>query len=163
MRNLNISKLADWLENKKTKIYNHDIKINSNKIYTSLNNLNIFPSNVSKYLDITQEKYYETLSDNKLNLSNNNNKIYLMSDVKDRIVINHVNGDIDKNYVSFTYNHINVFPNGVYNFFKDIDVLIYGLEIIGAVSTIDVNLVKNNISSDAFMSLILSINGVSNW
>lgn len=163
MRNLNISKLADWLENKKTKIYNHDIKINSNKIYTSLNNLNIFPSNVSKYLDITQEKYYETLSDNKLNLSNNNNKIYLMSDVKDRIVINHVNGDIDKNYVSFTYNHINVFPNGVYNFFKDIDVLIYGLEIIGAVSTIDVNLVKNNISSDAFMSLILSINGVFNW
>lgn len=78
-----------------------------------------------------QGNYFREESDHKLNLLDDKAPV---AKLEDRIMVNHVDGSITEDKLNFTYNHEPVF-DGEYAAAVDLNIVKYGLEVIGAVAT----------------------------
>lgn len=161
MEKLAISDLADWLEANMQTIIDKEIQFDPTRVYPLLDDLHVLPASVTTYFDMSQEQYDEKVSDHKLNLATNSKD--KLSDITDRYMVNHVDGVLSEGDVHFTYNHENTYVNGQYDVMQDLHVLTYGLEVVGAVATINVNLITHDLSKDAVMSLALAAQHIANW
>lgn len=161
MKKLAISELADWLEANMQMIIDKEIQFEPSHVYPLLDELHVLPASITTYFDMSQEKYAEEVSDHKLNLTTNLKD--KLADISDRYMVNHVDGILSEGDVHFTYNHENTCVNGQYDVVQDLHVLTYGLEVVGAVATIDVNLITRDLSKDAVMSLALAAQHIADW
>ena len=107
-----------------------------------------------------QADYYTTESDHKLNLPDDNAPL---TATHDRIMVNHVDGSIKNDQLNFTYNHEPVFDGG-YTPQRDLNIVKYGLEVIGAVATSGhIETVSAALSPDAVLTLVLAATAFSSY
>ena len=156
----NVRQLADWLEENMTAIIDRKVSLNVSEIFAVLDSFGVLNNPVAKYLDITEETYYQSESDHKLTLSDDRK---LLMDVTDRIMVTHVDGILADNKVYFEYSHEAVYEDQ-YLVKRDLEVLTYGLAVIGAVAaTVKHNLIQADLSKDAVLSLALAAQNIANW
>lgn len=155
-----IKQYADWLELNTTDIIAQHVQFDPSKVYEIVDQLQVFKQPVQQILEMTQESYYQQLSDHKLTLQGERD---LMTHLQDRVLVNHVDGSITDRQIHFEYNHEDNFSGG-YSARKDLHLLTYGLKVIGAMVVIsDFKLVQENLSADAAISLALAADMVSRW
>ncbi len=107
-----------------------------------------------------QADYYTIESDHKLNLPDDNAPL---TATHDRIMVNHVDGSIKNDQLNFTYNHEPVFDGG-YTPQRDLNIVKYGLEVIGAVATSGhIETVSAALSPDAVLTLVLAATAFSSY
>ncbi|KRL61988.1 hypothetical protein [Latilactobacillus fuchuensis] len=156
----NVRQLADWLEANMTAILERKVMIKPTEIFAVLDSFAVLNNPVAKYLAITEETYYQSESDHKLTLSDDRK---LLIDVTDRIMVTHVDGILADNKVNFEYSHEAVYEDQ-YLVKRDLEVLTYGLAVIGAVAaTVKHNLIQADLSKDAVLSLALAAQNIANW
>ncbi|WP_125768991.1 hypothetical protein [Lapidilactobacillus wuchangensis] len=155
-----IKQYADWLQTNTDDIIAQHVKFDPNKVYEIIDQLKIFKKPVTEIMAMTEEDYYQQLSDHKLTLQGERD---VLTHLQDRVLINHVDGSITQRQIHFSYNHEDNFAGG-YSARKDLHLLTYGLKVIGAVVVIsDFELVQENISADAAVSLALAADMISRW
>lgn len=159
MKLAEVNPLADWLTEQQEAILNREVKLDVDQIEAAIDTLHVFEKPVKDYLDLDQEKYYETESDHKFTLLAGKSKV---SEIEDRIMINHVDGFLRKDEINFTYNHEKVFDNG-YSAKKDLQVLRYGMKVVGAVAATGDQEAVEKLSKDSLISLALSANAIAAW
>ncbi|MHA3066882.1 hypothetical protein [Lacticaseibacillus saniviri] len=160
MDQFGISQLADWLEEKHQAILDKQTKLDLATVLEAIDYLAVLDQPAKQYLNQTQATYYKSESDHKLNLPDD--KAPLMA-TQDRIMVNHVDGQVNEDEIKFTYNHEPVFEPK-YSAKKDLNLLKYGLEVIGAAaSTGHTDIVKQALSKDAVLSLLLAANQLVAW
>lgn len=156
----NVRQLADWLEENMAAIADRKVQLNPETIFAVLDDFGVLNNPVVKYFDITEETYYQSESDHKLTLSDDHK---LLIDVTDRIMVTHVDGVLAENKVNFEYSHEAVYEDQ-YLVKRDLEVLTYGLAVIGAVAaTVKHNLIQADLSKDAVLSLALATQNIANW
>lgn len=156
----NVRQLADWLAENMTAIVERKVMIKPTEIFAVLDSLAVLNNPVEKYFAITEETYYQSESDHKLTLSDDRK---LLIDVTDRIMVTHVDGVLADNKVNFEYSHEAVYEDQ-YLVRRDLEVLTYGLAVIGAVAaTVKRNLIQADLSKDAVLSLALATQNIANW
>ena len=78
-------------------------------------------------------------------------------------MVTHVDGVLAENKVNFEYSHEAVYEDQ-YLVKRDLEVLTYGLAVIGAVAaTVKHNLIQADLSKDAVLSLALAAQNIANW
>lgn len=159
MDNLTTMTLTDELAAKQDEIISGEEKLNLSKIYDEINSLEVLAKPIQDYFEMTQDEYYNSESDGKLNLLQLNEKL---GSLNDRILTNHVDGYVDKGEVNFTYNHENPTIDGLYDRKTDFNVLLYSLKVIGAVRAIAPDELKKVLSKDAVLSLGLAAHALEN-
>jgi hypothetical protein len=86
-----------------------------------------------------------------------------LAELEDRIMVNHVDGSITEDQVNFTYNHEPVFDSG-YAPKKDLNIVKFGLEVIGAVATSGhLQTVAAALSPDAMVTLVVAAHRFATW
>ena len=156
----NVRQLADWLEENMAAIADRKVQLNPETIFAVLDDFGVLNNPVVKNFDITEETYYQSESDHKLTLSDDHK---LLIDVTDRIMVTHVDGVLAENKVNFEYSHEAVYEDQ-YLVKRDLEVLTYGLAVIGAVAaTVKHNLIQADLSKDAVLSLALAAQNIANW
>ncbi|KRM72019.1 hypothetical protein [Lacticaseibacillus brantae] len=160
MDQFGISRLADWLEDNTQAILDKKVKLDLAEILAAVDYLGVLDRPAKTYLNQRQASYYRDESDHKLNLIDDQ---ALLTNTQDRIMVNHVDGAVEDDEIKFTYNHEPVFDEG-YHAKKDLNLLKYGLEVIGAAaSTGHFDAVQHALSKDAVLSLILAGNQLVTW
>ena len=158
MDKLATMKLADELANAQEKILNGEEKLDTDRVYKTIDALGVLNYPVASYFDRTEDEYYERESDHLLTLTNLTQKL---GDLQDRILTNHVDGFVDKDVINLTYNHENAYVEGNYVPRTDLHVLVYGLKVIGAVDAIADADLKSVLSKDAVLSLGLAAHALA--
>lgn len=160
MDQFSISNLADWLEAHNDDLMAKKSQLDSNKVYAIVDYLKVLKKPAEKYLHMKQADYYIIESDHKLNLPDDNAPL---TATHDRIMVNHVDGSIKNDQLNFTYNHEPVF-DGVYTPQRDLNIVKYGLEVIGAVATSGhIETVSAALSPDAVLTLVLAATAFSSY
>lgn len=155
-----IKQYADWLEENSNDIIARRTEFDAKQVYNIITDLKIFDQPVDTYLKMSQDDYYATISDHKLTLQGETEP---MSQLEDRVLTNHVDGSLTEGEINFSYNHEDNFSGG-YSARKDLNLIMYGLEVIGAVANVGgFELVQQNLSKDAAVSLLLAANSLSEW
>ncbi|MFD1464923.1 hypothetical protein ACFQ4L_02300 [Lapidilactobacillus mulanensis] len=155
-----IKQYADWLEQNGGDIIARRVAFDAQQVFNIVQQLQIFDRPVADYLTMSQDEYYRTISDHKLTLQGEDEP---MSQLQDRVLINHVDGSLTDNNLNFAYNHEDNFTGG-YSARKDLNLITYGLEVVGAVAAIsNPEFVKEHLSQDAAVSLILAANSLKDW
>ncbi|MCH4169934.1 MAG: hypothetical protein LKF36_01790 [Lactobacillus sp.] len=160
MAQTEISKLADWLEAHKAGIADRSQRLDKNRVFQVIDNLKVLNQPINTYLEMSEEHYYETESDHLFTLDAGATKL---SALKDRIMINHVDGSPDENELTFHYNHENAFEGG-YAVKVDLNILTYGFEVVGAAAELVSDaILKDKLSKDAVVSLGLAAACIDDW
>lgn len=161
MNSETISEFGEWLDDNASKIENNSVKFDAQRVYAVIDNLEILRKPVQEYFDMTEEAYYENESDHRLTLQNPDAKL---SELKDRVLVNHIDGSLADHDVNFTYNHENPFPDGKYSPKVDVDLVNYSFVVIGAVfaNTIVAD-IRNSLSKDAILSVALAAKAIADW
>ncbi|GAN41176.1 putative uncharacterized protein [Lacticaseibacillus paracasei NRIC 1981] len=160
MDQFSISNLADWLEAHNDDLMAKKTQLDPNKVYAIVDYLKVLKKPAEKYLHMKQADYYTTESDHKLNLPDDN---VPLTATHDRIMVNHVDGSIKNDQLNFTYNHEPVFDGG-YTPQRDLNIVKYGLEVIGAVATSGhIETVSAALSPDAVLTLVLAATAFSSY
>jgi len=161
MNSETISNLADWLATNKKKIEDKSQKLDAQKVYDILDALEVLRKPIKEYFDMTEEDYYQNESDHRLTLQNPKNKL---SELHDRVQVNHVDGSLDAHEVNFTYNHEDPYVSGDYKVKTDLNIVNYSFTVIGAVydNTIVAD-VRNSLSRDAILSIGLAAHAIEEW
>lgn len=156
-----ISEFGEWIDANAKKIEDNSEKFDASRVYDVIDKLEILRKPIKEYFDMTEEDYYENESDHRLTLQTPDAKL---SDLKDRVLVNHIDGSLADHNVNFTYNHENPYPDGEYNVKVDVDLINYSFVVIGAVfaNTIVAD-VRNSISKDAILSIALAAKAVADW
>ncbi|WP_125607804.1 hypothetical protein [Lapidilactobacillus bayanensis] len=155
-----IKQYADWLEENSNDIIARRTQFDAKQVYNIVTELKIFDQPVTAYLQMSQDDYYATTSDHKLTLQGD---VEPLSQLQDRVLINHVDGSLTEGQINFAYNHEDNFSGG-YSARKDLNLITYGLEVVGAVANVGgFGLVQQNLSKDAAVSLLLAANSLSEW
>lgn len=156
-----LSKMADWLEDHATAITTGQVQLDVQTINNLIDGLGVLRHPVQKYLRMTEEQYYENESDHRLTLQNEKQPL---SELKDRVLVNHVDGSLTNSELHFTYNHEHPYANGTYNVINDLNTIVYALEVIGAVTANTIMAdVRNNLSQDAVLSVALAVYSIGKW
>lgn len=110
---------------------------------------------------MTEDDYYQNESDHLLTLQSPDHKL---SELHDRVQVNHVDGSLDAHEVNFSYNHEDPFASGEYKAKTDIDLVSFAFTVIGAVydNTIVAD-VRNSLSKDAVLSIGLAAYAIEAW
>ncbi|AKP68427.1 hypothetical protein ABM34_07045 [Companilactobacillus ginsenosidimutans] len=147
-------------ENQKS-IEDKSVQFDPQRVFDVIDNLEVLRKPIKDYFDMTEEDYYENESDHRLTLQNPDQKL---SELKDRVLVNHIDGSLADHKVNFTYNHENPFPEEVYSVKIDVDLVNYSFIVIGAVfaNTIVAD-VRNSISKDAILSIGLAAKAIADW
>ncbi|KRN29052.1 hypothetical protein IV38_GL001268 [Lactobacillus selangorensis] len=154
-----ISQLADWLEANNDALIARQVLLDPAQIFAAADALHVLDQPLTTYFDQTQEQYESMTSDHQFTIQDDNKPVKA---IQDRIMITHVDGNIHEGIVNFTYGHEDVFQNG-YSAKQDLNVLKYGLEVIGAVADVDPAIFRGNLSKDAVLTLGLSAQAVRQW
>lgn len=160
MDQFSISNLADWLEAHNDDLMAKKTQLDPNKVYAIVDYLKVLKKPAEKYLHMKQADYYTIESDHKLNLPDDNAPL---TATHDRIMVNHVDGSIKNDQLNFTYNHEPVFDGG-YTPQRDLNIVKYGLEVIGAVAISGhIETVSAALSPDAVLTLVLAATAFSSY
>ncbi|KRL12519.1 hypothetical protein [Schleiferilactobacillus perolens] len=155
-----ISEYADWLESHVDDIVSKRAALDEQKVYAIVDALKVLPEPVQTYLTMSQEKYYEDGSSHDLDLDGGSAPV---SEVHDRLMVNHVDGVLPENTVHFTYNHEDVYQDG-YAPRRDCQIMMYALEVLGAVAGVHgFDLFAENVKADAVVSIALSAKTIADW
>ncbi|MQS76027.1 hypothetical protein [Companilactobacillus halodurans] len=156
-----ISNLADWLYTNRKKIEDKSQEFDAQKIYDILDSLGVLRKPIKEYFEMTEDDYYQNESDHRLTLQNPGNKL---SELHDRVQVNHVDGSFAGHDINFTYNHEDPYGKGDYKVKTDVDLIDYSFTVIGAVydNTIVAD-VRNSISKDAILSIGLAARAVEEY
>ncbi|WP_040536073.1 hypothetical protein [Schleiferilactobacillus shenzhenensis] len=160
MESTAISETADWLEAHVDDIVGKNVALDTGAINALLDALNVLPRPVATYLDMAQEKYYEDGSSHDLDLDGGKAPV---SEVHDRLMVNHVDGVLPENEIHFTYNHEDVYQDG-YAPRRDCQIMMYALEVLGALAGVHgYGLFADHLKSDAVVSIALSAKTLADW
>ncbi len=161
MNSETISEFGEWIDEKAKSIEDKSVKFDAERVYSVIDNLEVLRKPIKEYFDMTEEDYYENESDHRLTLQHPDSKL---SSLKDRVLVNHVDGSLADHNVHFTYNHENPFPDNEYSAKFDVDLINYSFIVIGAVfaNTIIAD-VRNSISKDAILSIGLAAKAIADW
>ncbi|WP_461215050.1 hypothetical protein [Lacticaseibacillus sp. GG6-2] len=155
-----ISELADWLEAQSDALLGKAQAFPEEKVQAAVDYLKVLKHPASTYLDTLQGHYDRHESDHKLNLLADKAPL---ADLEDRIMVNHVDGSITENNINFTYNHEPVFEGG-YQPKKDLNLVKFGLEVIGAVATTgSLATASEVLSPDAMVTLVVAAHRFKQW
>ncbi len=156
-----VSALADWLEEHTGALLDKKELLDLNKVYATIDYLGVLNNPAVSYPEMSQETYFKSESDKKLSLLDEKNRLATLDD---RIMVNHVDGSVTDDEINFKYNHDTPMTDGDYHARKDLEILKFGLEVIGAVSvTGHAETVRAALSSDAVVSLVLAANAFHDW
>lgn len=161
MNSETISNLADWLYTHRENIEEKSEKFDAQKVYDILDALEVLRKPIKEYFDKTEDDYYQNESDHRLTLQNPDRKL---SELHDRVQVNHVDGSLADHDINFTYNHEDPYAEGEYTVKTDIDLISYSFTVIGAVydNTIVAD-VRNAVSNDAILSIGLAAHAIEAW
>ncbi|KRL67070.1 hypothetical protein [Companilactobacillus versmoldensis] len=161
MNSETISELGEWIDDNASSIEDKSVQFDAQRVYGVIDHLEVLRKPIQEYFDMTEEDYYENESDHRLTLQNADAKL---SELKDRVLVNHIDGSLAGHTVNFTYNHEDPFPDGEYKPKVDVDLINYSFIVIGAVfaNTIIAD-VRNSISKDAILSIGLAAKALSDW
>ncbi|MFD1392618.1 hypothetical protein ACFQ3L_03315 [Lacticaseibacillus jixianensis] len=160
MDQFGISELADWLEANNNQLLDKTALMPTDKVLAAIDYLKVLAQPAAAYLVMKQGSYDREESDHKLNLMADERPL---GEVEDRIMVNHVDGSITKDEINFTYNHEPVFDNG-YQAKKDLNIVKFGLEVIGAVATSGhLATITAALSRDAAVTLIVAAARFRQW
>jgi len=161
MNSETISKLAEWLDTNKKKIEDKSEKLDAQNVYDVLDSLEVLRKPIKEYFEMTEDDYYQNESDHRLTLQNPENKL---SELHDRVQVNHVDGSLADHDINFSYNHEDPYAEGAYKAKTDLDLINYSFVVIGAVydNTIVAD-VRNSVSRDAILSIGLAAHAVEEW
>lgn len=160
MDQFGISELADWLEANNDKLLDKAALMPTDKVLAAVDYLKVLKQPAPAYLAMKQGTYDGEESDHKLNLMADERPL---AEVEDRIMVNHVDGSITKDEINFTYNHEPVFEDG-YEAKKDLNIVKFGLEVIGAVATSGhLATITAALSPDAAVTLIVAATRFRQW
>ncbi|WP_054677861.1 hypothetical protein [Lacticaseibacillus sharpeae] len=161
MDEFSVSTLADWFEEHTSALLEKKEVLDLNKVYAAVDYLGVLKNPAASYPEMGQETYLRSESDKKLSLLDEKSRL---GDLTDRIMVNHVDGSVSGDEINFKYNHDTPFTDGQYHARKDLEIMKFGLEVIGAVSaTGHADTVRDSLSSDAVVSLILAANALHAW
>lgn len=161
MDQFGVSALADWLEDQTSAILNKKTIVDLDRVYTAIDYLQVLKNPASAYPEMSEETYLKSESDKKLSLLNDH---ATLNQLEDRIMVNHVDGSVTDDDINFKYNHDTPFVDGEYKPRKDLEILKFGLEVIGAVTATDHHdTVRAALAPDAVLSLILAANTLHAW
>lgn len=160
MDQFGISELADWLEAHHDELMAKTTPMPVAKVAAAIDYLSGLRHPADSYLAVKQGHFDRHESDHKLNLLADQAPL---AELEDRIMVNHVDGSVTEDTLNFTYNHEPVFEGG-YQAKKDLNIVKYGLEVIGAVATSGhVDTISDTLSKDALLTLIVAANRFSQW
>ena len=160
MDQFEISELADWLEAHHDQLLDKAELMPVAKVQAAVDYLQVLAAPAQSYLARKQGAYDQDESDHKLNLLADEQAL---AAVEDRIMVNHVDGSITEDQINFTYNHEPVFEGG-YQPKKDLNIVKFGLEVIGAVATTGhLQTVTAALSKDAVVTLVVASARFRQW
>lgn len=161
MNSETISKLAEWLDKNDVDIEKKNEKMNATEVYDIIDSLEVLRKPIKEYFDMTEDDYYQNESDHRLTLQNPTHKL---SELHDRIQVNHVDGSLSEHEINFTYNHEDPYAKGKYAAKTDLNLINYSFVVIGAVynNTIVAD-IRNSISKDAILSIGLAARAIEDW
>ncbi|AYE39111.1 hypothetical protein [Companilactobacillus zhachilii] len=156
-----ISKLAEKLYEDRNKIEDKSQKFDAQEVYDILDSLEVLRKPIKTYFDMTEDDYYQNESDHRLTLQNPTQKL---SELHDRVQVNHVDGSLDAHEINFTYNHEDPYATGDYKVKTDLSLVSFAFTVIGAVydNTIVAD-VRNSLSKDAVLSIGLAARAIGDW
>ena len=161
MNSETISTVAEGLYTDRKKIEDKSQKFDATEVYDILDSLEVLRKPIKEYFDMTEDDYYQNESDHRLTLQHPDHKL---SELHDRVQVNHVDGSLDGHEINFTYNHEDPYAEGEYKVKTDINLINYSFTVIGAVydNTIVAD-VRNSLSKDAVLSIGLAAHAVEAW
>ncbi|MCX2454916.1 hypothetical protein [Lacticaseibacillus nasuensis] len=160
MDQFEISELADWLEANHDALLAKTTLLPEAKVAAAVDYLEVLAHPAADYLNMLQGNYFREESDHKLNLLDDKAPV---AKLEDRIMVNHVDGSITEDKLNFTYNHEPVF-DGEYAAAVDLNIVKYGLEVIGAVATTGhLQTVTAALSPDAVLTLLVAAHTFAQW
>lgn len=128
------------------------------RVEQMINDLNIFDQPVANILAMTQDDYSRSLSDNRFSFDFSNHRV---GELQDRIIISHTDGSVKDQTINIAYLHEDPYESGQYNFKTDFNIIQYGLAVISALMmVIDEDKLKEVISSDAVVSIMLAVEAI---
>ncbi|WP_127848478.1 hypothetical protein [Lacticaseibacillus hulanensis] len=161
MDEFSVSTLADWLEEHTSALLDKTELLDLKPVYAAIDYLGVLKNPAASYPEMGQETYLRSESDKKLSLLDEKKRL---SELDDRIMVNHVDGSVTNDEINFKYNHDTPVVDGEYHARKDLEILKFGLEVIGAVSTTGHDgTIREALSSDAVLSLVLAANAFYDW
>lgn len=161
MDEFSISTLADWLEENTSALLEKKVQLDLSQVNVAVDYLGVLKNPAASYAEMSQETYLGSESDKKLSLLSEADR---MSQLDDRIMVNHVDGSVTNDEIHFNYNHDTPVEAGEYHARKDLEILKFGLEVIGAVSATGHDAtVRAALSPDAVVSLVLAANALHAW
>ena len=161
MNSETISKLAEKLYEDRKQIEDKSQAFDAQEVYDILDSLEVLRKPIKEYFDMTEDDYYQNESDHRLTLQNPNQKL---SELHDRVQVNHVDGSLDAHEINFTYNHEDPYTGGDYKVKTDLNLVSFAFTVIGAVydNTIVAD-VRNSLSKDAVLSIGLAAHAIEDW
>jgi len=161
MNSETISKLAEKLYEDRNKIEEKSQTFEAQAVYDILDSLEVLRKPIKEYFDMTEDDYYQNESDHRLTLQNPTHKL---SELHDRVQVNHVDGSLDAHEINFTYNHEDPYAGGDYKVKTDLNLVSFAFTVIGAVydNTIVAD-VRNSLSKDAVLSIGLAAHAIEAW
>lgn len=155
-----ISELADWLETQSDALLAKTTAFPEEKVQAAVDYLQVLKHPAANYLDTLQGHYDRHESDHKLNLLADKQPL---AELEDRVMVNHVDGSITEDQLNFTYNHEPAFEGG-YQPKKDLNIVKFGLEVVGAVTnTGHTETIAAALSPDAMVTLIVAAHRFTQW
>ncbi|WP_338232945.1 hypothetical protein [Companilactobacillus muriivasis] len=161
MNSETISKLAEKLYEDRNKIEEKSQTFEAQAVYDILDSLEVLRKPIREYFDMTEDDYYQNESDHRLTLQSPTHKL---SELHDRVQVNHVDGSLDAHEINFTYNHEDPYAGGDYKVKTDLNLVSFAFTVIGAVydNTIVAD-VRNSLSKDAVLSIGLAAHAIEAW
>ncbi|MFC6176318.1 hypothetical protein ACFQAV_05670 [Companilactobacillus huachuanensis] len=161
MNSETISKLAEKLYEDRNNIEEKSQTFEAQAVYDILDSLEVLRKPIKEYFDMTEDDYYQNESDHRLTLQKPTQKL---SELHDRVQVNHVDGSLDAHEINFTYNHEDPYADGDYKVKTDLNLVSFAFTVIGAVydNTIVAD-VRNSLSKDAILSIGLAAHAIEAW
>jgi hypothetical protein len=161
MNSETISKLAEKLYEDRKNIEDKSQNFDAQAVYDILDSLEVLRKPIKEYFEMTEDDYYQNESDHRLTLQNPDQKL---SELHDRVQVNHVDGSLSGHKINFTYNHEDPYESGDYKVKTDINLVSFAFTVIGAVydNTIVAD-VRNSVSKDAILSIGLAAHAIEEW
>lgn len=128
------------------------------KIEKLVNALGVFEQPIAAVLQMSQDDYAQKLSDGHFSFDYSN---HVVGELLDRIIISHTDGSVKDHQLKLDYRHEDPYDSGQYNLKTDFNIIQYDLAIIAAVaSVLDIDQIKEILSPDAAVSLMLAANAI---
>lgn len=155
-----VHQLSDWLSDNLQKIADKQVSLDAKRIYAALDTLGVLKKPAQEYLTLTEDQYYPMQKQHLLTLSHGSK---LLVDMTDRIMISHVDGILEEDNLNFEYLHHRIYAPD-YQVKADLEVLTYGLAVVGAVSvTQKQQLIPTKLDQDAVVCLVVAAHNIEKW